>query len=194
MLESEYQRRRVLPYHLRKPVEPERPFSFTIRDARFSDLPEVREIYNYYVANSSVTFDSDAMTLAEWAHKFGVLAKFRMPFLVAEAPTGQILGYALAAPIREKRMARVVAENSIYLGPAATGKGLGRALLAALVDKSRALGLRQLIAIIADKNAEGSLKLHQDFGFVETGRMGKVGFKFGRHLGSIMLQLSLKRR
>ena len=67
-------------------------------------------------------------------------------------------------------------------------------LMAALVEKSRALGLRELIAIIADKNAEGSLKLHQDFGFVETGRMGKVGFKFGRHLGSIMLQLSLKRR
>ena len=194
MLESEYQRRRVLPYHLRKPVEPERPFSFTIRDARASDLPEVREIYNYYVANSSVTFDSDAMTLAEWTHKFGVLQKFRMPFLVAEAPTGQILGYALAAPIRERRAARVIGENSIYLGPASTGKGLGRALMAALIEKARALGMRELIAIIADKNAEGSLKLHRDFGFAETGRMGKVGFKFGRHLGSIMMQKSLKKR
>lgn len=193
MLESEYQPRRVLPYHLRKPVEPERPFSFTIRDAVFTDLPEVREIYNYYVANSSVTFDSDAMTQAEWARKFGMLQKFRMPFVVAEAPTGQILGYALASPIRERRMARTVAENSIYLGPAATGKGLGRELMTALIEKSRALGLRELVAIIADKNAEGSLKLHLDFGFVEIGRMGKVGFKFGRHLGSIMLQKSLKK-
>ncbi|MFM6974043.1 MAG: N-acetyltransferase family protein [Agromyces sp.] len=194
MLESEYQRRRVLPYHLRKPVEPERPFSFVIRDARVADLPEVREIYNYYVANSSVTFDSDAMTLGEWQHKYGVLQKFRMPFIVAEAPTGQILGYALASPIHERRAARVIGENSIYLGPAATGKGLGRALMAALVEKARALGMRELIAIIADKNAEGSLKLHADFGFVETGRMGKVGFKFGRHLGSIMMQKSLKKR
>lgn len=194
MLESEYQRRRVLPYHLRKPVEPERPFSFIIRDAHAADLPEVREIYNYYVVNSSITFDSNAMTLTEWAHKFGVLQKFRMPFLVAESPTGQILGYALAAPIRATRMARVVAENSIYLGPAATGKGLGKALMEALIEKSRALGLRELIAIIADQKAEGSLKLHRDFGFVETGRMGKVGFKYGRHLGSVMMQKSLKKR
>ncbi|HLP22558.1 MAG TPA: GNAT family N-acetyltransferase [Microbacteriaceae bacterium] len=193
MLESEYQRRRVLPHHLRKPVEPERAFSFVIRDARASDLPEVREMYNYYVANSSVTFDSRAMSHSDWAHKFGVLQKFRMPFLVAEAPTGQILGYALAAPIQERRSARVVAENSIYLGPAATGKGLGTALMAALIEKSRALGLRELVAIIADKNAEGSLRLHEQFGFVESGRMGRVGFKFGRHLGSIMMRKSLKR-
>ncbi|MFM6974489.1 MAG: N-acetyltransferase family protein [Agromyces sp.] len=193
MLESEYQRRRVLPHHLRKPVEPERPFSFSIRDARSSDLPEIREIYNYYVANSSVTFDSKAMSLSDWSHKFGVLQKFRMPFLVAQAPTGQILGYALAAPIRERRSARVIGENSIYLGPAATGKGLGRELLTALIEKSRALGMRELIAIIADKNAEGSLKLHRELGFVETGRMGRVGFKFGRHLGRIMLPKSLRR-
>lgn len=193
MLESEYQRRRVLPHHLRKPVEPERAFSYVIRDARVTDLPEVREIYNYYVANSSVTFDSGPMSHAEWAHKFGVLQKFRMPFLVAEAPTGQILGYALAAPIQERRAARVVAENSIYLGPAATGKGLGAALLSALIDKARALGIRELVAIIADEKADGSLRLHERFGFVETGRMGKVGFKFGRHLGSIMMRRSLKR-
>ena len=112
MLESEYQRRRVLPYHLRKPVEPERPFSFTIRDARFSDLPEVREIYNYYVANSSVTFDSDAMTLAEWAHKFGVLAKFRMPFLVAEAPTGGGRELNLSGPCGHRQRAGPGAHGS----------------------------------------------------------------------------------
>ena len=194
MLESEYQRRRVLPYHLRKPVEPERAFSFSIRDARVTDLPEVREIYNYYVANSSVTFDSDRMSHAEWAHKFGVLQKFRMPFIVAESPTGQILGYALAAPMHERRSGRVVAENSIYLGPAATGKGLGKALMSSLIDKARALGIRELVAIIADKNADGSLRLHEQFGFVESGRMGKVGFKFGRHLGSIMMRKSLKKR
>lgn len=194
MLESEYQRRRVLPYHLRKPVEPERPFSFVIRDARAEDLPEVREIYNYYVANSSVTFDSHTKSMAEWAHTFGVLQKFRMPFIVAEAPTGQIHGYALARPIQERRIARAVGENSIYLGPAATGKGLGRALMSALIEKARALGMRELIAIIADEKAEGSLALHREFGFVETGRMGKVGFKFGRHLGSIMMQKSLKKR
>ncbi len=194
MLETEVQRRRVLPYHLRKPVEPERPFSYTIRPVRAEDVPWVQEIYNYYVANSSVTFGERPMSLVEWKRKYELLQRFRMPFLVAESPSGQLLGYALCAPIAERRAARTVAENSIYLGPAATGKGLGRALMAALIDASRAAGIRELIAIIADRGAEASIKLHRDFGFVETGRMGRVGYKFGRHLGSIMMQKSLRKR
>ena len=98
MLEEEYQERRVLPRHLRKAPEPETPFDFTIRDAVLPDMPAVREIYNYYVANSTVTFDEDAMTLKEWKAKFAYLDKLGMPFLVAESPSGQLLGYALVAP------------------------------------------------------------------------------------------------
>lgn len=193
MLEEEYQRRRVLPRHLRKPVEPERPFSFTIRDARVEDLPSVQEIYNYYVANSTVTFDEDAMTLMEWRRKFELLRTFNMPFLVAESPSGQLLGYALAAPMRATRMGRSVAENSIYLGPAATGKGLGKPLLGALIEQARASKIRELVAIIADHNADGSIRLHQSFGFVESGRMANVGHKFGRPLGTVMMQKSLRK-
>lgn len=194
MLESEYQKRRVLPRHLRKPVEPERPFSYEIRDAVAADLPEVREIYNYYARNSSVTFDAKTTSLDDWKRKFDVVQRFRMPFVVAESPTGQVLGYAIALPLRERRMARGIAENSIYLGPASTGKGLGRALMGALIERSKALGLRELIAIIADQKADGSIKLHESFGFVESGRMAKVGYRFDRHLGSVMMQLSLKKR
>ena len=63
MLEEQYQQRRVLPPHLRKPEPPEAPFEYAIRDARPADLPAVREIYNYYVANSTVTFDEKPVTL-----------------------------------------------------------------------------------------------------------------------------------
>ena len=192
MLEEEYQERRVLPRHLRKAPEPETPFDFTIRDAVLPDMPAVREIYNYYVANSTVTFDEDAMTLKEWKAKFAYLDKLGMPFLVAESPSGQLLGYALVAPWKQKRAYRFTVENSIYLGPAAAGKGLGRALLAELIDRSNAAGLNEIIAVIADQGAEASIALHEKFGFQEIGRMGRVGFKFDRWLGTVLLQKSLK--
>lgn len=192
MLEEEYQQRRMLPPHLRRVEPPEAPFEYSMRDARLADMPAVREIYNYYVANSTVTFDEDAMTLREWRAKFTYLHKLGMPFLVAESPSGQLLGYALVAPWKQKRAYRYTVENSIYLGPAAAGKGLGRALLAELIERSRAAGLKEIIAVIADQGAEASIALHERFGFVEIGRMGRVGFKFDRWLGTVLLQKSLK--
>lgn len=192
MLEEEYEGRRLLPRHLRRPEPEETPFAYEIRPARPADLPAVREIYNYYVANSTVTFDEDAMTLREWKQKYAMLQKLGMPFLVAESPSGQLLGYALVTPWKPKRAYRYTVEDSIYLGPAASGKGLGRALLGALIEASKAAGLKEILAVIADQGAEASIALHERFGFTEIGRMGRVGFKFDRWLGTVLLQKSLK--
>lgn len=192
MLEEEYLQPRKLPPHLRKKPAPEPTFDFSIRDAEPGDLPYIREIYNYYVTNSSVTFDEDRMSLAKWKSKFAHLQKQGMPFIVAVSPSGQVLGYALVQPWKEKRAYRFTVENSIYLGAAATGKGLGRALLGELIARSKAAGLREMLAVISDKGAEASLALHEGFGFKEIGRMGRVGFKFDRWLGTVLLQLSLK--
>jgi phosphinothricin acetyltransferase len=178
---------------LRPAPVPEAPFAFSIRDARAQDLPDVREIYNHYVKNSVVTFDEDAMTLSEWRQKFTYLQKLDMPFIVAESPSGQVLGYALVTPWKQKKAYRYTVENSIYLGPASTGKGLGRALLAELIDRSTDAGIKEIIAVIADAGAEPSIRLHEQFGFEEVGRMGKVGFKFNRWLGTVLLQKSLKK-
>jgi L-amino acid N-acyltransferase YncA len=192
VLEEEYQPRRRLPRHLAPAPPPEAPFEYSMREAQVTDLPDIREIYNYYVANSTVTFDEDAMTLQEWRDKFAYLGKLGMPFIVAESPAGQLLGYALVSPWKQKKAFRFTVEDSIYLGAASTGKGLGRALLTELIDRSRAAGLKEIIAVIADQGAEASIKLHEDFGFEEIGRMGKVGFKFERWLGTVLLQKSLK--
>ncbi|PSL38871.1 phosphinothricin acetyltransferase [Labedella gwakjiensis] len=192
MLEEEYLQPRKLPTHLRKKPAPEAPFEYTIRDVELTDLPDIREIYNYYVTNSSVTFDEDRWSLAKWKSKFAHLQKQGMPFIVAVSPNGHVLGYALVQPWKEKRAYRFTVENSIYLGAAATGKGLGRALLGALIERSKKAGLKEILAVISDKGAEASLALHAQFGFKEIGRMGRVGFKFDRWLGTVMLQLSLK--
>lgn len=193
MLEEEYERsRRRRPRHLRRRGEPERPFSYEIRPAEARDVPDIREIYNHYVTNSTVTFDEKKWSLARWRDKLAHLHKLGLPVLVAEAPSGQILGYALVAPWAGKSAYRYTVENSIYLGPGAGGKGLGSALLRALIEACEQRGIREMVAVIGDQGAEGSIALHKKLGFVEVGRMGKVGFKFGRWLGTVYLQKSLK--
>jgi L-amino acid N-acyltransferase YncA len=192
MLEEEYQPRRQLPPHLKPAPEPEPAFEYTIRDATTADLPHVREIYNHYVMNSTVTFDEESMTLADLKHKFQKITTKKMPFLVAESPSGQLLGYAYVYPWKEKAAYRFTVENSIYLGPASTGKGLGKVLLGELIDRSKAAGLKEIIAVIADRGAEASIAMHKSFGFKEIGHMGKVGFKFNRWLGTVLMQKSLK--
>jgi L-amino acid N-acyltransferase YncA len=193
MLEEEYDRdRRRLPLHLRRRPEPERPFSYEIRTVVDADLPDIREIYNYYETNSVVTFDEKKWSIAQWREKLAFLRKLDLPFLVAVSPSGQILGYALVQPMSSKSAYRYSVENSIYLGQAATGKGLGKALLVALIAACEEKGIRQMVAVISDKGAEASVALHEKLGFVEVGRMGRVGFKFGRWLGTIYLQKELK--
>ena len=192
MLEEEYQPRRVLPPHLKKAPEPTPVFEYTIREATEHDLPHIREIYNHYVLNSTVTFDEKPMTIAALRRKFASVQKLSFPYIVAVSPSGQILGYAYVYPWKEKAAYRFTVENSIYLGPASTGKGLGKVLLGELITRSKAAGIKEIIAVIADKGAEGSIKIHKDYGFKDIGHMGKVGFKFGRWLGTYMMQKSLK--
>ncbi len=192
MLEEEYQPRRQLPPHLKPAPTPETPFEYDMRDATATDLPYVREIYNHYVLNSTVTFDEKPMTLAEIKRKFAKIQAKKMPFIVAENPAGQLLGYAYVYPWKEKAAYRFTVENSIYLGPASTGKGLGKALMAELIDRSRAAGLKEIVAVIADRGADASIEMHKNFGFKEIGHMGKVGFKFDRWLGTVLMQKSLK--
>lgn len=194
MLEEEYEKsRRRVPRHLRR-AAPEAGFAYEIRPATRADIPDIREIYNYYVTNSVVTFDEKKWTLAKWREKFDHLEKLGLPILVAVSPGGQLLGYALVQPWAGKSAYRYTVEDSIYLGPSASGKGLGKALLSALIAACEEKGIREIVAVISDKGAEGSIALHERLGFVEVGRMGRVGFKFGRWLGTVYLQKSLKPR
>lgn len=193
MLEEEYNPPRKLPTHLR-PVPPEEPeFGFEVRQATERDIPDMREIYNYYVANSTVTFDEDAQTLKEMREKFRHVAQFGYPWLVAVSPRGVILGYAYVTPWKQKAAYRFTVEDSIYLAPAAAGKGIGKALFTRMLQDAADAGVKEVIAVIADKGAEASIAMHQKAGFKEIGHMGKVGFKFGRWLGTVLMQKSLKK-
>ncbi|WP_091033840.1 GNAT family N-acetyltransferase [Microbacterium oxydans] len=184
-------RRRVLPRHLRPEVAPE-VFSYTIRAVRPADLPHVREIYNHFVSNSAVTLDERRSSIPYWRDKYALLTRLELPFLAAVSPAGVVIGYALAQPWAGKNAYKYTVEDSIYLGPGAGGKGLGAALLQALIDACEQIGLREMVAVISDSGAEASIRLHEKLGFVEAGRMGRVGYKFGRDLGTVYMRRVLK--
>ena len=192
MLEEEYSPRRAKPFHLRRIEPPEAPFAYEIRAATAKDLPAVRSIHDHYVTNTMVTLDTETTTLKQWRSTFAYVGRLGLPFLVAVSPGGEVLGYAICEPWIQKRAYRFTAEETIYLRPASTGKGLGRALLGALIDAGRDAGLKQLLAVVADSGADASLALHRSQGFKETGRMGRVAFKFDRWIGTVMLQKSIR--
>jgi L-amino acid N-acyltransferase YncA len=162
-----------------------------IRDATEADLVQVTEIYNYYIQNSVVTFDLEKLALTDWQEKFAWLKSLELPFIVAISPGGQLLGFAYVAPWRQKAAYRRTVEDSIYLRPAAIGKRIGTKLLGELIVKSKAAGVKEIVAVISDKGAESSIALHAQFGFKNQGHLGKVGFKFGRWLGTVLMQKSL---
>jgi L-amino acid N-acyltransferase YncA len=163
----------------------------TIREAASSDLNQIVEIYNYYIRNSVVTFDLEPMSLDEWQHKFEWVLSLKLPFIVAQSAGGEILGFAYVAPWRQKAAYRRTVEDSIYLRPAAIGKRVGTKLLGEIIDRSKASGVKEIVAVISDKGAESSIALHESFGFKHQGHLAKVGFKFGRWLGTVLMQKSL---
>ena len=192
MLPDEYQKRRTLPRHLRPPGEPPAEFAYEIREATEEDVPDILALYRHYVRNSVVTLDESAPSITKFRARFRHLQKLGYPFRVAVSPQGTLLGYAYVFPFREKAGFRKTVESSIYLGPASLGRGLGSELLGDLIERCREAGLAEMIAVIADSGAQASMALHQKFGFEESGRMGKVGYKFGRWIGIVMMQKSLR--
>ncbi len=191
MIPEEYNPREALRRAKKRRQAPVTDFAFALRDATEADIPYLLDIYNHYVANSTVTFDEDPQTLKEMRAKFTTVSKLGFPWIVAESPRGEILGYATVTPWKAKAAYRFTVENSIYLGPASTGKGLGSALMAELLTRSKEAGIKEIVAVIADRGADASIRLHEAYGFKKIGHMGKVGFKFGRWLGTVRMQKSL---
>jgi len=163
----------------------------TLRKANIADLKQITEIYNYYVVNSVVTFDIEQTTESYWQEKLEYLEGLELPFIVAQSGSGNILGFAYVAPWRQKAAYRRTVEDTIYLRPAAIGKRIGTRLLNELIDLSKAAGVKEIVAVISDKGADPSIALHEAFGFKKQGHLAKVGFKFNRWLGTVLLQKSL---
>ena len=169
----------------------DRPLSVSLRAAEARDCFAICEIYNFYIQNSVVTFDEQKMEVSQWEEKLTYLNKQNFPFIVAETDNSEILGFAYVAPWRQKSAYRKTVEDTIYLRAAATGKRVGTKLLEELLKLSKQAGIKEVVAVISDSGAESSVRLHEQFGFKKQGHLAKVGFKFDRWLGTILMQKSL---
>jgi phosphinothricin acetyltransferase len=161
-----------------------------IRPAASADLRAVAEIYAHYVSQTVITFDQVSPTVAEWQQRLDGLADRGLPFLVADV-NGVVVGYAYAGPWRPKPAYRYTVEDSIYLAPDQTGRGLGGTLLGALLPRCAQAGMRQMIAVIADTGNGASAALHQRFGFAHAGRLTGVGHKHGHSIDTLLMQRAL---
>ena len=162
---------------------------FSLRPFGWADVPALTAIYAHYVEHTAITFDTEAPGEPAMAEKFGHLLALGHPLIVAE-DGGRALGYAYASFYRPRAAYRFTAEDSIYLHPDATGRGMGKALLAALLERSKAAGFRQMLAVIT-AGTTNSIALHEKFGFGKVGHYQEVGFKFERWHDVVHLQKAL---
>ncbi|MDE2302145.1 MAG: N-acetyltransferase [Sphingomonadales bacterium] len=160
-----------------------------IRPARIEDAAAIAAIYAHHVRHGTASFDEVPRSLAETEAKIAECEAQGWPFLVAEH--GQdLVGYSYAMRFRDRAAYAFTCENAIYLHPDWLGRGIGTLLLCELVACARSCGFRQMIAVIGGAGP-ASAALHAKCGFREAGRLKAVGYKFGRWLDTIYMQIAL---
>ncbi len=164
--------------------------SLSIRPATNADIPAITRIYAYAVEHGTASFEYEPPGEPEMARRMAELLDNGYPYRAAEAD-GELAGYAYAGPYRARPAYRFTVEDSVYIAPEAQGRGIGRALLKALIEAAEAGGFRQMIAVIGDSGQTASVALHAALGFAYIGTFPNVGFKFGRWLDTVLMQRAL---
>jgi len=158
-----------------------------IRDATDADLPAIRDLYNALIATTTVAWRDDPTTLDEQADALALRRREGYPTLVAE-DEGEVIGYTCCTTFRSDRFPgyRHTAELTVHVLADRHGVGVGSALIEALVDRSRAIGLHVLVAAV-DADNDASIRFHERLGFTQVARMPEVGRKFDRWLTLVLL-------
>jgi len=161
-----------------------------IRPSQEGDVPEIAAIYGYHVLHGLSSFEEVPPHPDELASRRRNILARGLPYLVAER-SGRVLGYCYAGPYRTRSAYRFTVEDSIYIDKAEAGRGLGRALLAAVLDRCAELGYRQMVAVIGGSDTWPSIRLHAALGFTRIGVLPAVGFKFGSWVDIVLMQRAL---
>ena len=161
-----------------------------VRDAADGDMAAVQAIYAEHVLTGLASFEDVPPDVAEMGRRRAAVLELGLPYRVAECE-GTVLGFACAAPYHHRPAYRYSLENSVYVASDALRLGLGRLLLADLIERCTGLGYRQMVAIIGDSANQASINLHAELGFETTGVHESVGFKFGRWVDSVIMQRPL---
>ena len=166
------------------------PPKILVRPSKAGDIAAIAEIYGYHVLNGLASFELMAPSVNEMGKRRADLIGRNFPYLVAEIG-GRVVGFAYASLYRTRPAYRFTLEDSVYIHKDFAGQGVGRQLLDALIEACEKIGCRQLIAVIGDSDNAASIKLHAAGGFKRTGTLKAVGFKFGRWVDSVIMQLAI---
>jgi L-amino acid N-acyltransferase YncA len=166
------------------------PPGVSLRPATAADAGALAAIYAPHVRTGTATFELEPPDAAEIERRWRDVTGRGLPYLAAVSD-GEVLGYAYAAPYRPRAAYRFTLEDSLYLRDDARGKGIGRALLSALIDASERVGARQMIAVIGDSANAASIGVHAALGFRHIGMLASVGNKFARWLDVVLMQRAL---
>jgi L-amino acid N-acyltransferase YncA len=162
-----------------------------LRSVLPTDLDRITEIYADAVIHGTASYELEPPTRAEMGSRFDALTKGGFPCVVAENHAG-LVGYAYAGPFRPRPAYRFIVEDSIYIAPEAKGRGVGGMLLERLIAEAESGGFRQMIAVIGDGSPNSpSVKLHERLGFRHSGMLQGSGYKHGRWLDTMFMQLSM---
>jgi L-amino acid N-acyltransferase YncA len=159
-----------------------------IRGATAADLKAINDIYNYYVIHSTCTYQEQPESLAnrkKWFEHHGP----NHPVIVAELE-GTVVGWGSLSAYHARSAYRRTVENSVYVHHDYHRRGIGSQLLKELIDQARRLRHHAIIAGI-DAEQAGSVAIHKAFGFEKVGQFRQVGFKFGKWLDVVYMELLL---
>jgi len=164
--------------------------AITIRPALKTDIPAIAAIYDDHVRTGLASFEYDPPGEVEMQRRYQAIHERGYPYLVA-CDDATVIGYSYASAFHTRKAYEKTVENAIYLAPAAQGKGIGKKLLAALIDECRNRGFLQMIAVIAKLDPPVSISLHERLGFHHAGTITKVGYKHGQWLDVVYMQRAL---
>jgi len=161
-----------------------------IRAATPADIAQITAIYRPAVLTGTASFELEPPAEDEMLRRFRAIRDAGYPYVIAELD-GRVAGYAYVNAYRARPAYRFTVENSVYIAPDVQGKGVGRALLDRLITTCRDDGFRLMIAVIGDSANFASIGLHRRAGFRFCGTIHSVGYKFGRWLDSVIMELPL---
>jgi len=161
-----------------------------IRPATLADLPACQAIYAHHVLEGTGTFEEIPPSLEAMTAHYREIVTAKHGWVVATDATG-VLGFAYFDQYRPRSAYRFTAEDSVYVREDVRGQGVGKLLVANLLEAARAAGFRQMLALIGDAENIGSIGMHASLGFQRVGHLRDVGFKFGRWLDVVIMQRRL---
>jgi L-amino acid N-acyltransferase YncA len=161
-----------------------------VRESSERDLPAIAAIYAHHVRSGLASFEEVAPTVGELRERRAAVLDSHLPYLVAELD-GEVVGYAYASGYRSRSAYRYTIEDSVYIADRLRGRGVGGALLAALLERCETGPWRQMLAVIGDSGNTASIALHRRYGFELVGTFTAVGFKLGRWVDTVLMQRAL---